>query len=242
MSLNIVVPMAGAGSRFAKEGYANPKPFIDVFGKPMIFHVIDNIAIPGAKYFFICQKEHLKNFGDTFIEHINERGFIKDFQIITIDGMTEGAACTVLRCEPFINNNDELLIVNGDQLLGAGDINKSLLFFERNNSDGGIICFFNKSIKWSYVEINDARTITKVEEKRAISDHATVGVYYYKKGSDFVDSATRMIEKNDRVNGEFYICPVYNYMILEDKTISPYFINEMNALGTPEDLKRFLLK
>ncbi len=240
MSINIIIPMAGAGSRFVKEGYKNPKPFIDVLGKPMIFHVVDNISIAGAKYFFICQKQHLKDFGDILIEGIKQRTFIKDFEIITVDDLTEGAACTVLKCKPFIDNNDELLIVNSDQLVEKDDVHKSVLFFEKNDTDGGIICFFNKSLKWSYVSINENKQISRVVEKQVISDHATVGIYYFKHGKDFVSAAENMIRKNDRVNGEFYVCPVYNYLILEDKKVIPYFINQMYGLGTPEDLEKYL--
>lgn len=242
MAINIVIPMAGAGSRFAKDGYKNPKPFIDVLGKPMIFHIIDNISIPGAKYIFICQQEHLKNFGSEFVNEIKKRTFIKDYQIISVDGLTEGAACTVLISKPYINSNDEMLIVNSDQLVGFDDINKSLLFFEKNNADGGILCFFNKSSKWSYVDINDRRQINRVVEKQVISDHATVGIYYFKHGREFVENAEQMIKKNDRVNNEFYVCPVYNHLLLREKIILPYFINEMYGLGTPEDLNHFLLK
>lgn len=240
MAMNIVIPMAGAGSRFAKAGYKNPKPFISVLNKFMILHVIDNINIPGAKYIFLCQNEHLKSFGADFIEQIRQRTFVKDFEIIGIDGLTDGAACTVLKSKEYINNQDELLIVNSDQLVGFGDILNSVLMFEKNKADGGILCFFNKSIKWSYVNINDDRSITRVAEKQVISEHATVGIYYFKHGSDFVDNAENMIIKNDNVNGEFYVAPVYNYMVLEDKKISPYFINEMHGLGTPEDLDKFL--
>lgn len=238
--INIVIPMAGAGSRFAKVGYKNPKPFIDVNGKFMIAHVIENIAIPGARYIFICQKEHLAKFGGEFAQYIKDNTSIKDFDIVGIDGVTQGAAETVLLVKELINNNDELLVVNSDQLLGSHDILNSVRFFEKSNSDGGIVCFFNKSQKWSYVEINDRRLITRVVEKQPISEHATVGVYWYKKGSKFVECAEAMIQKNDRVNNEFYFAPTYNYLIIEGGKISPYFVNEFHGLGTPEDLDRYL--
>jgi dTDP-glucose pyrophosphorylase len=242
VSINIVIPMAGAGIRFIKAGFKNPKPFINVLNKFMIFHVIDNINIPGAKYIFLCQKDHLKNFGSDFVDQIRKRTFIKDFEIIGIEGLTDGAACTVLKAKEFIDNRDELLIVNSDQLVGSSDIINSVLMFEKNKLDGGILCFFNKSIKWSYVNINDDRLITRVAEKQVISEHATVGIYYFKHGADFVSCAENMVSKNDRINGEFYVAPVYNYMILENKKLGPYFINEMQGLGTPEDLEVFLRK
>ena len=240
MALNIVIPMAGAGSRFAKVGYKDPKPFIKVNGKFMIAHVIENIGVPGAKYIFICQKEHLIDYGGEFVEYLRLKTFINDFEIIGIDGVTDGAARTVLTVKELINNNDELLVVNSDQLVGEGDILKSLNFFEKNNSDGGILCFFNKSPKWSYVELNDRRLVTRLVEKVPISEHATVGVYWYKKGSKFVECAEAMIEKNDRVNGEFYFAPTYNYLIIEEAKVIPYFINSFQGLGTPEDLDSFL--
>lgn len=240
MGLNIVIPMAGAGSRFAKMGYKDPKPFIPVDGKFMISHVIDNINIPGAKYIFICQKEHLKEYGGAFVQYLKDKTFIKDFEILGIDGLTEGAAVTVLKAREFIDNNDELLVVNSDQLLGSDDILRAVSSFEKDGADGGIICFFNKSQKWSYVEINDRRLITRIAEKQPISEHATVGVYWFRKGSKFTECASAMIQKNDRVNGEFYLAPVYNYLIMEEGKISPYFINSFHGLGTPEDLDKFL--
>ncbi len=236
----IVIPMAGAGSRFTKAGYKNPKPFIMVDGKFMIMSVLENIAIPGARYVFICQKEHLAEFGAEFIEQIKLKSFIKDFDIIGIDGLTDGSACTVLLAEKFIDNNQELLIVNSDQLLGPNDIIEAVRYFEKEKADGGIICFFNKEPKWSYVDINENRLISRVVEKQPISDHATVGIYWFSEGRNFILSAKEMIQKNDKVKNEFYLAPVYNYMILDNMKIKPYFINIFKGLGTPDDLERYL--
>lgn len=240
--LNILIPIAGEGSRFTKAGYINPKPFIEIYGKYMVLHVVDNIKIPGAKYIFLCQKSHLQQFGAEFIESLKERSFIKDFEIISLEEKTEGAACTALKAKPLINNNDELLIVNGDQILSEGDISKAVLYFERHNADAGILCFFNQHMKWSYVTLDPDRNITRIAEKTVISDHATCGIYYTKHGKYFVNAAEMMISKNDRVNSEFYIAPSFNYMILQEQKVIPYFVNEMASTGTPEDLANYLKK
>jgi dTDP-glucose pyrophosphorylase len=237
--LNIVMPLAGEGSRFAKMGYKNPKPFIEVLGKYMALHVVDNINIPGAKYIFLIQSRHLEEFGASFIEELKKRSFVHDFEIIPIKEKTSGAACTVLLAKSFISNTDELLIINGDQIIND-DFSKALVFFARKKADGGIWCFFNTSSKWSYVDIDSNRHIIRVAEKIPISNHATCGVYYFKHGKDWVTAAERMIEKNDKVNNEFYVAPVFNYLILEEKVILPWFVNEMHGIGTPEDLTNYL--
>ena len=237
--LNIVIPIAGNGSRFLNAGYNNPKPFIEFHNKFMAIHVAENIGISGAKYIFICQNSHLTNFGALFIEQL-KKTHIKDFDIIPLHETTEGAACTILKVKELINNNDELLIVNGDQLLPFEEIQKSVHFFEKKEAHAGIMCFFNQDRKWSYVTINNLRMITKIEEKNPISDHATCGIYYLKHGKLFVDAVEKMIANNDRTNGEFYVAPALNYLISENRIIIPYFVNEMTGLGTPEDLEYFL--
>lgn len=238
--LNIVLPIAGGGTRFATMGYKNPKPFIEIHGKFMILHVVDNINIPGAKYIFLCQKSHLELFGSDFIDQLKKRSFVQDFDLIPVEGVTEGAACTVLKAKPLIDNNDELLIANGDQLVPDGDIAKAVTHFEKRQADAGLLCFFNKHIKWSYVTVEADRTISRVAEKQVISDHATCGIYYAKHGRYWVEAAERMIEKNDRTNNEFYVAPSFNYIVLEGKKVVPYFVNEMHGLGTPEDLNLYL--
>ena len=115
-----------------------------------------------------------------------------------------------------------------------------LSFLRDNNADGGIVTFIASHPKWSFVKLNDAGEVTLVAEKKPISNIATVGIYYFKKGKYFVDSAEQMIKKNIRTNNEFYIAPTYNEMIEAKKKILQYPIAEMRGLGTPEDLSKFL--
>jgi UDP-N-acetylglucosamine diphosphorylase / glucose-1-phosphate thymidylyltransferase / UDP-N-acetylgalactosamine diphosphorylase / glucosamine-1-phosphate N-acetyltransferase / galactosamine-1-phosphate N-acetyltransferase len=242
MSLNIVIPMAGMGSRFASAGYTKPKPFIDVNGKPMIVRLIENLAYPGANFILIARQEHI----DQEAELIK---FIKDnygAKFISIDKLTEGTACTVLFAHDFINNDNPLLIANSDQLV---DVDISTFIDDANTRklEGSILCFEDPELnpKWSFAKINSNSLVVEVKEKEAISKYATVGIYYFRKGSFFVNSAIDMIVRNDRVNNEFYTCPVYNYLLKDsNKKVGIYVIKReaMHGLGTPEDLETYLLK
>ena len=160
-------------------------------------------------------------------------------KVIQIDGITEGAAITVLKAKEFIDNDSHLIIANSDQYI-EGDMNRFYYSCEDSGVDGGILCFRSTHPKWSYAKANDDGNIIEVAEKNPISDMATVGVYYFNKGTDFVKSAEKMIEKNIRTNNEFYVAPVYNEAIEDGLTIKPFFCDKMWGIGTPEDLETFL--
>ena len=237
--MNIVIPMAGHGSRFSTAGYVKQKPFIDINGKPMIERVMENLSYPEAKFFLIARKEQLEAERELVVrlEEMYNAHFIE------IDKITEGTACTVLFAAKFIDNDSPLLIANSDQLV---DISVPAFIddcFSRN-LDGSILCFndIDRNPKWSFAKINDKGLVTEVKEKEAISTNATVGIYLFRKGKLFVDSAINMIINNDRVNNEFYTCPVYNYMIREGGKIGIFEIpsRAMHGLGTPEDLEAYL--
>lgn len=232
--MNVLIPMAGAGSRFAKAGYSFPKPLIDVNGKPMIQTVVDNINID-ANYIFIVQKEHREKYNlDNMLNLI-----APDCKIVEVDGITEGAACTTLLAEEYIDNDQPLFIANSDQWVGWNSLD-FLYKMNELNADGGIVTFKATHPKWSYAAVDNDGMVTKVAEKDPISDNATVGFYYWKKGEDYVESAKDMIAMQKRVNGEFYVCPVFNQAILMGKKIFTHNVEEMWGLGTPEDLEKFL--
>ena len=232
--LNIVIPMAGAGSRFEKAGYTFPKPLIEVNGQPMIKAVVDNINID-ANYIFIVQQSHYDKYNLPYLLNMIAPGCT----IIPVTGVTEGAACTVLLAKEFINNNQPLLLANSDQYI---DWNSYDFMYNVTNTEnnGCVLTFKSVHPKWSYAKINSSGYITEVAEKKPISDIATVGIYYWKRGSDFVKYAENMIHKNIRVNNEFYVCPVYNEGILDGQKYKTYTIDGMWGLGTPEDLKIFM--
>jgi len=231
--MNVIIPMAGRGKRFEDAGYSFPKPLIDVNGKPMIQIIIENLNLT-AKHIFICQEEHIQKFAIPDLMNLLK----PNSEIIPIHEITQGAAETVLKAKNLINNDDELIIANSDQWI---DWNQQhfLSFMRKKEADGGIVTFISTHPKWSYVRINDENLVEEVAEKRPISNIATVGIYYYKHGKDFVKAAEQMMAKNIRTNNEFYVAPVFNEMILSGKKIHIYPIAEMKGLGTPEDLLRF---
>ena len=234
--------MAGAGSRFASAGYTNPKPFIDVLGKPMIQWVIENLATElQHRYIFICQKLHQEKFSFEKILQKLSPGSV----VLGIDGLTQGAAETVLFATDLIDNKDPLVIANSDQFIEYKMDN----FYQRltaRNAEGIILTMSSNDAKWSYIKYDKNLKVTEVREKEVISDEATVGIYGFAKGSDFVRGAQKMIQSDSRVNGEFYVAPVYNELIKEGHNISFENIGtdkeQMNGLGTPEDLLLFLRK
>ena len=238
--INIVIPMAGLGSRFASVGYEKPKPFIDVNGKPMIVRVLDNLYYPDANYFLIGRKEHLEK-EKSLVENIESEYNAK---FIEIEKLTEGTVCTVLYARKYINNELPLLIANSDQIVDISIPDFINDCFERG-LDGSILTFKDLELnpKWSFARLSDD-LVVEVKEKEAISDFATVGIYLFNKGSEFVDSAIDMIIENDRVNNEFYTCPVYNYLINDGAKIGIYDIefSSMHGIGTPEDLEAYLIK
>lgn len=236
--LNIVIPMAGRGSRFANEGYTMPKPLIDVHGRTMIEYVTSNIT-PECEHRFIylCLQEHLEKYN--LKEQLEKTA--QCCIVIPVNQVTEGAACTVLLAEKYIDNNDMLMMANSDQYVDI-DINEYLLAIGEN--DGLIMTMYADDPKWSFIQFNKDKLVTMVREKEVISNEATVGIYNFKRGTDFVKYAHQMIAKNIRVNNEFYVAPVYNEMIEDGKKVGFYNIgsedNGMYGLGIPSDLKKFL--
>ena len=232
--LNILIPMAGAGSRFEKAGYTFPKPLIDVSGKPMIQVVVDNINIE-AQYIFIVQKSHLEKYNLKQTLNLIAPGC----EIVTVDGLTEGAACTTLLAKEYIDNDNQLLIANSDQFVEWCS-DEFMYNMTTSNVDAGILTFKSTHPKWSFAKCDENGFVTEVAEKNPISNIATVGIYYWKKGGDYVRYAEKMINKDIRVNNEFYVCPVFNQAIEDGKKIKTFNIEKMWGIGTPEDLTVFL--
>ena len=240
--INIVVPMAGEGSRFVKAGYKDPKPFIPVGGKPMIRWVLDNMLpkepIP-VKFHLIMREKHITDYSLACL--FDAMPLNVSFEIYPTKDLTEGAACSVLLAKHMIDSENPLVIVNSDQFLewNSDAFYKSLL----NPTYNGCILTFlqpdTSDTKWSYASVNNDGLVTEVAEKKWISPFATVGLYGWAKGSDFVRYANQMIEKNIRTNGEFYVCPVYNEAIAEGQKIRVSLCKGMWGLGIPEDLEKF---
>lgn len=237
--LNIVVPMAGRGSRFVDAGFDLPKPLLDVRGRAMIEVVVDNLR-PSCphRFIFICQREHLERYA--LAERLES--VCDDLEIISIERVTEGAACTVMLSENLINNDQPLMIANCDQYVSVS-MDDYLGSMQKGNFDGYIMTMAASDPKWSYIRLDEHDKICEVIEKQVVSTEATVGIYNYRSGAEFVYAAQSMIANGDRVNGEFYVAPVYNYMIRAGANIGFYNIGSdrsgMYGLGVPEDLEYF---
>ena len=234
--INILIPAAGKGTRFSKLDWKSPKPFIEINNKPMLNHVINNVYIKNSSLIVILKKEHIKNYDISSLTDIN-------YELISLDKTTEGTASTVLTAHRHINNKNPLLIANSDQIVdfSSEEFVKDCI---SRNLDGSILVFKDKDRdpKWSFVKTNKDGLVSEVAEKRAISDLATVGIYFFRKGNDFCNAAIDMIVDNERINGEFYTCPIYNYMIRRGSKIGVFEIDplSMHGLGTPEDLKKYI--
>ena len=232
--LNVLIPMAGLGSRFRDAGYTFPKPLIEIRNKPMIQVVVENLNLD-ANYIYVVQKAHREKYNlDTLLNLITP-----GCKIVEAKELTEGAACTALLAKEFINTDAPLFFANSDQFV-EWDSNEFMYKMQETNADGGIVTFTATHPKWSFAKIDDNGLVTEVAEKNPISNIATVGYYFWKNGSDFVKYAEQMINKNIRVNNEFYVCPVFNEAIQDSKQIRVFNTKAMWGLGTPEDLHYFL--
>lgn len=234
-SINILIPMAGDGQRFIDAGYDIPKFLINIFGKTMIENVVNSLGIKG-NYIYIVQKKH----SDKYNLNALLNSITPGCNIIELENKTDGAARTVLYAEELIDNDNPLIIFNSDQIIEWES--KSFENFINDDMDGVVVTFKAEGSKWSYVKVNDSGLVDEVAEKKQISNDATAGVYFWSKGSDYVFSAKQMIEKNIKTNNEFYVAPVYNEAILNNKKIYTFPLKKMWGVGTPEDLEIYISK
>lgn len=237
MRLNVVIPMAGLGSRFTSAGYTFPKPLIEVEGKPMIQVVVDNLAFRNAdtQYIFIVREEHMEQYSLKYLLNAIAPGC----RIVTTRETTQGAACTVLLAREYFENDDNLVIANSDQYVEF-DADMFLESARAQDVDGLISTFEAVHPKWSYARVGETGHVEEVAEKNPISRNATTGIYFWRRGREFARYADLMIAKEVRVNNEFYVCPVFNEAIKDGKVIRVQECERMWGLGTPEDLEYFL--
>ena len=230
MGFKLIMPMAGNGSRFAMAGYTDPKPLIDVKGKPMFVRSIDDINLTFDDMIFIVRKAH--NIKDRVLEHYPTA------KVIELEHLTKGAACSVLAADQYLDPDDSVFISNCDQII-KWDTNE----FDKLRHNDGVILTFDcpeRDPKWSFAQTDDTGNVIRVKEKDPISSEATTGHYYWRRWQMFYQSAAQMIEADDRHNNEFYLCPVFNYTINNGGTVKTVKVNHMQGVGTPEDLNVWL--
>jgi dTDP-glucose pyrophosphorylase len=234
--MNIVMPMAGRGSRFAELGIRLPKPLIDVRGKPMYAWAADGLPLSMARrLIFICLREHLD--GLALARDIESRYARYQPAIVALDEVTEGQACTVLMAREWIENDEPLLIFNADTYCPT-TLAAALKAFGPN-VDGVLDVFSAAGDKWSFARIDGQGRVLETAEKRRVSEWASTGLYYFRRGSDFVRHAAAMIAAGERSNGEFYVAPIYNRMIAAGADVRANKVEQVWVLGTPEDLAHF---
>jgi HAD superfamily hydrolase (TIGR01509 family) len=231
--LTIIIPMAGQGKRFIEEGYSFPKPLIDIKGKPMIQWVTENIGVNG-RFIFIVTEEDYDKYNLQFLLNLLE----PNCEIIKVKEPTNGAAETVLLAKDLISESP-VAIINSDQYMNWNS-NEFFYAMAADECDGGIVTFESTHPKWSFVQTGEDGFVTETAEKKPISNMATAGVYYFRVGSDFVKYAEQMIKKGLSVNGDYYVCPVFNELIADKGRVRAFPIEGMWSFSTPEDVTLFV--
>lgn len=236
--LHVIVPMAGKASRFQDRGYTFPKPLLEIGNRSMIEVVLENLAPPPpARFTFVCRKEHVVEFylGDML------RLLAPGCRVLALENETAGALCSVLLAMDEVGPDDEVLVANGDQFI-AGGLASFYAACRQPQIDGCILTFTATHPRWSFAKTDDRGDVIAVAEKRPISKQATVGLYYFRRARDLMAAAERMMLKGLTTSGQFYVCPVYNELILAGQRIVTHHLSEgaMHSLGTPEDWQVFL--
>ncbi len=236
--LQVIIPMAGKASRFQERGYTFPKPLLEIGNESMIEVVLKNLAPPSpARFTFVCRKEHVTQFylGDML------RLIAPDSRVLALEQETAGALCSVLLAMDEVAPDDEVLVANGDQFI-AGGLASFYSACRQREIDGCILTFTATHPRWSFAKTDDRGRVMSVAEKRPISKQATAGIYYFRRAADLMAAAEKMMLKGLTTNGQFFVCPVYNEMILLGQEIATHHLPDgaMHSLGTPEDYELFL--
>ena len=238
--LTIVVPLGGHGRKFEERGFTFPKPLVEIQDKPMIECVVESLA-PRLehRFVFVCRGEHLQKYALAEVLELVAPGS----RVVPMRGDTAGALCTVLLASEWIEPEQEMLVANGDQILGF-PLDHFILRARQRGVDGSLLTFTSTHPKWSYALADEQGYVRRVAEKKPISRHATVGLYYFRRGRDFLSAATRMLLKGARTGGEFFLSPVYNELILEGLSVDHYGIRNslVTSLATPEDVEKYLAR
>lgn len=234
--MQVIIPCAGESKRFFDQGYGTIKQLLKVNTTSILGHVIDNFRRNDARFYFIFQKKHADQYGAE-IRLLLDKANISH-ELIIVNELTDGAVNTALVAAKHIDQTDTLIIANSDQWVNW-DLDTFLAAMQTASADGGMPIFTDtkRENKWSFVAMDEAQRISEVRAKDAFTPHAVVGIYYFKRGTDFIKYGNRLIASNKRVNGEFYVCPVFNELIEDGLKVLAYPVEQMVGLGTPEDFE-----
>ena len=236
--IEIVIPMAGEGSRFKNAGFSLPKPFIDVSGKMMIERVLDGVKVNDARYTLVIQERFL-------VENLSQIKKINDeynVQFVNVEKLTQGASCTALAARKFINLSNLVVFVDSDNIFDNKGFNNFIIDAQMRNLDGSLLTFKSNDNKFSFAKIDDEGYLIQTKEKEVISNHAIAGAYLFKNGEFFVDCVIDSLIYGDKVKNEYYMSNVYNYAIKKGLKIGIFDIpdNDFNCVGTPLQLQEYI--
>ncbi len=235
--MNILFLLAGDSKAFEEQGYPYPKYLLEIDGKTLVQHVIEHVSISRpARHIYLVRKEEVERFHFESVLKL----LTPDSEVVEAEGLTRGAACTALLAVELIDNDVPLLIVNGDQVVDLS-LDQVLDTFEKKGLDGGIVVFDSVHPRWSYVRLNDRGRVIEAAEKRPISRNATAGIYYFAKGCQFVAAAKEMIRKDASVGDSFYVCPVYNELLLNQGEVGVFQIprESYHSLALPQSVQSY---
>lgn len=240
--LHIIMPMAGEGNRFLKEGWTTPKPLIELKGMPLFKRAIGSVVVEGApmKYSFIVRKEHIDNY------HIDEqiKAILPNANVFFVEKTTRGAVETCLIAEPAISEDDAITVMDCDlEFRSKGYIEgiSQILRMPAEKANGGMLVSFESTEpRYSYAEVDDDMIVKRTAEKEVISNHALCGAYFFSTAKGFLNAAHRLLNEPVFTKPEYYVSLLYNYLLADGETVRLSTMEEYYSYGTPEELKRYL--
>ncbi len=229
------MPMAGKGLRLADAGFEKPKPLIEIKNKTIMEWSINSLSLDGT-FIFCPKQEHIERFGiDSKLKEI-----INDCKIVPISYDTHGPVDTILNARDLIDNNDELLITDVDHYVewDAQFFNENI---RKRDIDGCTMVFPEpqNNEAYSFVKLDNDGFVIQSAEKISISSIATVGIHYFKRGSDFVKFADEMIKRKISIKNEYYVTPIFNLFVENNKKIVTMPVKQMWPLGNPDEIHQF---
>lgn len=240
--LHVIMPMAGEGSRFLKEGWKTPKPLIELKGTPLFIRAIKSIAVKEIpmKYSFIVRKDHIDNYN--IDKHI--KAILPEANVFFVEKTTRGAVETCLIAESAISEEDSIVVMDCDlEFRSEGYINgiKEILEQPIDNVDGGVLVSFESTLpRYSYVEVDENMIVKRTAEKEVISNHALCGAYFFSSAKGFLNAAHKLLNEPIFTKPEYYVSLLYNYLLADGETVKLATIEEYYSYGTPEELKKYL--
>jgi choline kinase len=238
--MNFLITMAGEGRRFREAGYDLPKMLIEAKGKTLLEWSIDSLPLNlCSRLIFVAQQKHEDEFqlSKRIISIYGNQ--VRSLHFKFIDKLTRGQSETACLAKDLVDLSQPLLIFNIDTQFFSSSLEKNLL---RKNIDGVLGAFYSEEPRFSFAALNDEGFVTKTAEKEVISSNALTGLYHFANPAEFFEAAESAFAKNETIKGEFYVAPLYNYLIAKGRRLIVDVADEVNILGTPEEFKVFIGK